>query len=160
MILFKKRRSLKKSKFKFTWISANELAVGSLPKDSSDINLLESHGIKGVLSLCSTNEVNEYIPNNILENFNHKRMILPDHKVSKKLTTEEILKTLDFLSGLLDEPPVFVHCIASMERSPLICIAWLIKTKNLSFQNAIDYVLQVHPGTNPLSSQIELLKEL
>ena len=160
MNLFKRKKSSKKNKFKFSWISANELAVGSFPKNSSDKKLLQSQGIKGVLSLCSINEVKENIPDNIFEGFNHKRIILPDHKVSRKLTIDEILKTLEALSKLINEPPVFVHCVASMERSPLICIAWLMKTKNLPFQNALDYVLQVHPGTNPLSSQIELLKKL
>ena len=160
MILFKKRKTLKRNNFKFTWVSESELAVGSLPKNLSDKSFLQYKGIKGVLSLCSTKEVEDNIPDNIFENFNHKRIVLPDHKVSKKLTIDQILETLEALSTLMNEPPVFVHCVASMERSPLICIAWLIKTKNLSLQNALDYVLQVHPGTNPLSSQIELLRKL
>ena len=144
MNLFKKKKTLK-NKFKFSWISANELAVGSFPKNKSDKSLLQSHGIKSVLSLCSINEVKENIPDNIFEGFNHKRIVLPDHKVSRKLTLDELFKTLESLSKLMNEPPVFIHCVASMERSPLICIAWLMKTKNLSLQNALDYVLQAHP---------------
>ena len=64
MNLFKRKKSSKKNKFKFSWISANELAVGSFPKNSSDKRFLQSKGIKGVLSLCSINEVKENIPDN------------------------------------------------------------------------------------------------
>ena len=135
MILFKKRETFKKNNFRFTWVSANELAVGSIPKNKTDRSILKSHGIKGVLSLCSNKEVKEEIPDNIFEDFNHQRIILPDHKVSNKLTINEILKALEALNILMIEPPAFVHCVASMERSPLICIAWLIKTKNLSFSH-------------------------
>ena len=70
MNLFKRKKSSKKNKFKFSWISANELAVGSFPKNSSDKRLLQSQGIKGVLSLCSINEVKENIPDNVFEGFN------------------------------------------------------------------------------------------
>ena len=46
-----------------------------------------------------------------------------------------------------------------MERSPLICLAWLMKEKNLSSSEALDYLMQVHPRTNPLSGQLAVLKD-
>ena len=56
--------------------------------------------------------------------------------------------------------PVFVHCVASVERSPLICMAWLIKMHNLSPKQALDYLMEIHKGTNPLPSQYNILLSL
>ena len=47
-----------------------------------------------------------------------------------------------------------------MERSPLVCIAWLIRNEKLSLQQALDYMMQVHKGTNPLPGQLKLLEEI
>ena len=55
---------------------------------------------------------------------------------------------------------VFVHCVAAMERSPLICMAWLISKKNLDLSQSLDYMMQVHPGTSPLPEQLKLLNDL
>ena len=45
-----------------------------------------------------------------------------DHKSGKALNIEEILLVLSKLKELKSFGPVFVHCIASMERSPMICM--------------------------------------
>jgi len=55
---------------------------------------------------------------------------------------------------------VFVHCLAAMERSPLLCMAWLVRSRGLSPQRALDYLQQQHPGTNPLPDQWRVLKQL
>ena len=47
-----------------------------------------------------------------------------------------------------------------MERSPLICIAWLVVENNYSLQIALDYVMQIHPGTSPLPGQLDAIKGL
>ena len=47
-----------------------------------------------------------------------------------------------------------------MERSPLVCLAWLVRRQGLTPQRALDYLMQVHPGTNPLPGQLALLARL
>ena len=47
-----------------------------------------------------------------------------------------------------------------MERSPLVCLAWLVSRHGQSPQAALDYLMQVHPGTNPLPGQLKLLNQL
>ena len=64
------------------------------------------------------------------------------------------------LGELREHGPVFVHCVAAMERSPLLCLAWLIRRHGLSQQRALDYLMQVHVGTNPLASQLAVLAQL
>ena len=44
-----------------------------------------------------------------------------------------------------------------MERSPLLCMAWLIRHRGLSRLEALEYLMHVHPGTSPLPEQLALL---
>ena len=53
--------------------------------------------------------------------------------------------------------PTFLHCYAGIERSPLVCIGWLIKIEKITFQEAFEYLKSVHPATNPLSEQLNVL---
>ena len=145
-------------RFLFNWILIDQLAIGSCPINQSDLNIVKKQGIKSILSLCSEDEVNSKV--NISDHFNHKRFILPDHKKNCYPTKSEILIALNFIKDLRQLGPVFVHCVASVERSPLICMAWLIKDLNLSPEEALDYMMQVHPSTNPLPKQLSLLKDL
>jgi hypothetical protein len=39
-------------------------------------------------------------------------------------------------------------------------MAWLVRTHGQSPQRALDYLMQVHPGTNPLPGQWRLLQSL
>jgi hypothetical protein len=39
-----------------------------------------------------------------------------------------------------------------------VCLAWLVRQRGLSPQRALDYLMQVHPGTSPLPGQLELLE--
>ena len=89
-----------------------------------------------------------------------ERIVLPDHKYKEVLTMQQINEALVLLQSLMSNGPVFVHCKASVERSPLICMAWLVKKCNLNNFEALDYLMQIHPITNPLPNQFELLKDL
>ena len=59
---------------------------------------------------------------------------------------------------LIFDGPTLVHCFAGMERSPIVCISWLMKTKNISFIDAYEYVKGVHKETSLLNSHISLVK--
>ena len=144
--------------FKIDWVLQNELAVGPAPISDAHIDELKKEKIFSILSLCSKTET-VYL-DDIDKNFNCRRVILPDHKYKKPPTVQQINNALDVLAELILLGPVFVHCVASVERSPLVCIAWLIRKHNLNIQQALDYMMQVHVGTNPLPIQLNLLEEL
>ena len=137
------------------WILSNEIAVGSAPKNNDDINKLKKNGINGILSLCSKDEN----PFNIqLKNsFHYKNIVLPDHKYKYTLSIEQFNLALENLSILKREGAVYVHCLAGVERSPLVCMGWLVKNHNLTPTQALDYLMNVHHGTNPLPDQLKLL---
>jgi protein-tyrosine phosphatase len=112
--------------------------------------------VRGVLSLCSEEEAPP--PEGLEQRFACRRVVLPDHRAGRMPAAEELGQALAALAQLRQEGPVFVHCVAAMERSPLVCLAWLVRQRGLSPQRALDYLMQVHPGTSPLPGQLELLE--
>jgi len=146
------------TKFKIDWIIYDQIALGPLPKREKDIKLLKENNIKSVLSLC---EIEKYLPKDFLsKDFNHKEIVLPDHEYGKFPLHKEIEECLEALKVLTKIGPTYIHCYASMERSPLICMAWIIRVHNLKPQEALDYVMQNHKGTSPLPEQLALLKKV
>jgi protein-tyrosine phosphatase len=87
-------------------------------------------------------------------------VVLPDHRSGREPDLPELQRALAALAELHQHGPVFVHCVAAIERSPLVCMAWLVQAGGLSSQRALDYLQQVHPGTNPLPQQLRLLQQL
>ncbi len=140
---------------KLDWILSNEIAIGSAPKNFEDINHLKINGINGILSLCS-NEENPFNVN-LKDFFNHKNILLPDHKYKYPLSIDQLNIALENLSILRKGGSVYVHCLAGLERSPLVCMGWLVKNHNLTPTQALDYLMNVHHGTNPLPEQLKLL---
>lgn len=148
----------KRKKYKVDWILIDEIALGSAPKKERHLDLLDEYKIKSILSLCSEEEAEPVA--NVGERFLCSRVVLPDHRHGRMPEPYEIKNALEELKKLMNNGATFVHCVASMERSPLICIAYLVVEKKYSFQTALDYVMQIHPGTSPLPGQLEALKKL
>ena len=146
------------NKFKINWVLNEELAVGTAPQKQKDLEKLADEGIKSIFSLCDENEVKNDL--NLDEFFEHKRYVLPDHKTGKILSSIELKESLEILRNLLKSGPVFVHCYAAVERSPLVCMAWLMKEHRLTLDQSLDYLMQSNPGTNPLPGQLRVLKEI
>ncbi len=142
-------------KFEIDWILKNKLAISSAPKYTSHLSTLNEKKIKSILNLCTKEEFS--YPSDFERNFKIINIALPDHKSDKKLKLEEIYNVLQNLNYLITLGPTLVHCFAGIERSPLICIAWLIKNKKISPQNAFEYVKEVHSSSNPLPDQLSLL---
>ena len=144
-------------KFNFTWILIEELAIGQAPKSLDNLLLIKAKGIKSIFSLCEINEA----PNlkEINELFNYERYPLPDHRQNKYPTIDQILYVLKQIKSMMLKGPVYVHCIAAMERSPLICLAWLMREKGLNLEQSLDYMMQTHNNTNPLGGQLAILRD-
>ena len=147
-----------KKYFRFNWVLVEELAIGPAPKDLNHLNILKKKGIVSILSLCNEDESNT--PESLNEIFRYKRIPLPDHRSGRLPDLEELKKAINVLEKLKLEGPVFVHCVAAMERSPLVCMGWLVKMHKLNPQEALEYLMQIHPGTNPLAGQFNLLGKL
>lgn len=143
--------------FSFDWILVDELAVGPAPRTNDHMQALVNAGIKGILALCSEEEAPPPPPDKKLI-LKVDRIILPDHNYKRALLSSEILRALSSLKELKKHGPVYIHCKAGIERSPLICIAWLSIDKGLPIQSSLDYVMNAHPGTNPLGAHLMTLE--
>jgi len=146
----------RKSNFKFDWVLVNEIAIGTVPREMRDLEKLKKEGIKGVLNLCTEEEAK--CIDNLKDIFAFKRVILPDHRQKKSFTKENIIMALNELEKLNKLGPTFIHCFAAMERSPIICMAWLMKKNEMDCFQAMDYLMMVHKGTSPLAEQFNVLK--
>ena len=145
-------------RFRIDWVLTNDLAIGPAPRADRHLQRLKDAGIQAVLSLCSAEEAQP--PQGFTDQFQCQRIVLPDHRSPEVLTLHQLNSSLLALSELRYLGPVFVHCVAAVERSPLICMAWLVQEHHLSPTEALDYLMQVHPGTNPLPKQLSLLKKI
>ncbi len=144
-------------RFKIDWILIDELAIGPAPISERHILRLKDSGVKAVLSLCAEEEAPP--PTAMDEQFACRRLVLPDHRSGRLPEFDELRAALELLATLhQNHGSVFVHCVAAMERSPLVCLAWLVQRHSLSPEQALDYLMQVHQGTNPLPGQLALLR--
>ena len=147
-----------KKRFKLDWVLSNELAVGPAPRKKSHFEYLANKNIKCILNLC--NEKEAPIDDIYKSAFNFKRYTLPDHKVNKEIELYEVKEIIQIIETLLSYGAIYIHCFAGVERSPLVCMAWLISKHKLTPQRALDYLMEVHKGSNPLPSQYKLLSNL
>ena len=144
--------------FKVDWVLINEICIGPAPKKNKHLRILKELKVSSILSLCDRSESN--LPDGQINDFKCHRIVLPDHTSGRNPTPEELILAVNKLSILKSNGSVFVHCLAGVERSPLVCMAWLIKNKSFSTDSALEYMMQVHPRTNPLPGQIKVLSDL
>ena len=143
------------SKFKFDWVLRNKLAIGSAPKLEENILILKKKNIAFVLNLCSEDEYKESAL--LKKSFKYKSYSLPDHKSKRVIEFLEIIECLKILKTNYNQGSIFVHCLASIERSPIVCLAWLMFKKKLNFEDAYIYLSQKHKMTSPLDSQLKVV---
>ena len=76
-----------------------------------------------------------------------------DHLIKgQDLKTTALKHQLDLVAKLIHElrlagEDVLVHCMASIERSPLTIVYYLHKYHNINYNQAYDYVKKIHPIT-------------
>ena len=149
---------IKGEKLRIDWVLVNKLGLGKPPLKENDFDLLKQKRIKTILNLCEEEEVPA--KRKFHNGISFRRFPLPDHKVRKKLTKKEILEVIQILDDSMKAGPVFVHCYASIERSPFVCIAWLVLKEKVNFVNALDHVKQVHKESNPMTEHLNLLRKM
>jgi predicted protein tyrosine phosphatase len=140
----------------FHWVLRQRLAIGPAPIHPAHLEQLERAGLRSILSLCS--ELEAPPPPGLASRFRCLRVVLADHRCSHVSTPAELLRAVHGLEQLeAAAAPVYVHCVASVERSPLVCIAWLMRNQGLSRLQALEYLMAIHPSSSPLPNQLQLL---
>ena len=142
----------------FNWILVNYLAIGTPLINQEDQLFLKEKKIISILDLRNEFDLLEIDYNKQLalyEEFNLVNLSLPDHNSRRFAMKSEIENALNILEKLLLDGPVFMHCHAAVERSPLISVAYLIKNRQLNFTQAYEYVKQQNKTTNILIEQLK-----
>ena len=141
----------------FNWILVNTFAIGTPLIDQKDKFFLKEKKIISILDLRNDSDllkINYEIQLALYSEFNLRRISLPDHNSKRLATTSEIQNAVNMLDKLSRDGPVFMHCHASVERSPLISVAYLMKKRNLNCIQAYEYVKQQNKTTNVLLEQL------
>ena len=144
----------------FNWILVNKLAIGTPIVNQEDQLFLKEKNIISIFDLRNEFDLRQIDYEkklSLYKEFNAINISLPDHNTKRLATKIEILNAVNNLEKLLLDGPVFMHCHAAAERSPLISIAFLIKIRRLDLMPAYEYVKQQNKNTN---ISIEQLKKI
>ena len=151
-----KKYEFSKSDFVFNWILKNKLAVGTSPEKKEHVNLLKQNNIKNILGLCDEKEAKWH--DDLENNFSCSRIVLPDSNKNKLPTDTQIKNAFTILKNFIEKDITYVHCFASIERSPLLCIMFIMDKYKLNLEESLDYVKKMHFLTNPRNNQLFFIK--
>lgn len=144
--------------FSVDWVIPRKLAIGRLPKAGDGAQLLKAN-IKTVLSLCAEQE--GILPEEITQKFQCFRVVLPDRHYTTEMTAEQLAEAVNIVhESVQKNSPIFVHCLAGIERSPTVCIAYLCKYHKMELWEAANWLKQVHSSSLPNDSGLRAIREL
>ena len=140
------------------WIIQNRLAVGPIPTLET-IDSLQKSGIRSVLTLCG--ETEGPLASQVATDFHWQRLLLPDSHYSEKMTAEKLSAAIDLAHTMIQSAaPLYVHCLAGVERSPTVCVGYLCMYEKMQLWEALNLVKTNNPRTNITPDQIQVLKGL
>lgn len=142
----------------YSWVLTRRLAVGPMPASEAHWRQLEQAGLRARFSCCYPHEQS---PAPLPPDWRSDGLPLPDHRRQEPLELERLALVLERAESLLNEgQPMYLHCLAGIERSPLIAVGLSARERNLSLFEALDWVRRCHPAARPIGSQLELLEQL
>lgn len=140
------------------WLLPGVLAFGSLPR-SGDVDRFSQLGIRSVLTLCAAQE--GPMPANLPQQFAWLRVMLPDSRYAARPDPVQMARAVRFIHTQVSQnSPIYVHCLAGIERSPAVCIAYLCCHHNLELWEAIHQVKQVRPQILLSDVQLQAIRQL
>jgi protein-tyrosine phosphatase len=140
------------------WIIPNRLAVGPMPTlETADS--LKTAGIRSVLTLCGEDEGK--LADQVPTDYRWQRFLLPDSHYVEKMTAEKLKEAIDIAHDFIKtDGPLYVHCLAGMERSPTVCVGYLCLHEKMQVWEALNLVKSANPRTNITPDQIQVLQNL
>jgi atypical dual specificity phosphatase len=146
------------AKSTFRWIIDRQLAVGPIPDAALHDQLLNA-GFKSILTLCDETEGNLY--SEVPKNFNWQRLVLPDSHYEESLIPDHLAKAVGIVHQAITEAaPIYVHCLAGMERSPSVCVSYLCLHQGMEVWEALNWVKQRNARTSLSPSQVQAIQTL
>jgi len=125
----------------------DDLWVGSYPQQPEDIQHLKEDGVTAVLSVQSDEDLDaRAIRWDLFERFYASQSMrvvrIPIQDFEPADLLQHLPTAVAALEGLMTAGErVYVHCTAGINRSPTVCIAWLMKHRDLSLDDATARVM-------------------
>jgi hypothetical protein len=142
----------------FRWIIDRQMAVGPIP-DATLYDQLIAAGFKSVLTLCGEDE--GILHSEIPTNFHWQRLVLPDSHYTESLTASQLAQAVTIArQAIVQKPPIYIHCLAGMERSPSVCIAYLCLHEGMEVWEALNWVKQRNARTRLSTEQVQVIQAL
>jgi hypothetical protein len=138
------------------WVLPNKLAIGRLPRRSDEAILTEAK-IQVILTLCAPSE--GQLPPKFAETFHCIRYILPDSKFLIPLRVEQLAHAVDLLHRQIQMgQTVYLHCLAGVQRSPTVCVAYLCRYEHLKLWEAMSYVKQIRSQVSLTDAHVQVIQ--
>jgi protein-tyrosine phosphatase len=129
-----------------------------MPRSLSHWQQLEDAGLRSRFSCCYPYE-HEFEP--IPSHWRSVQFSLPDHRRQEPLQLARLSEALDAAQSLfLESAPLYLHCMAGIERSPLIAVGLTARARQLSLFDALDWVRRCHPPSLPIYSHLDLMEQI
>jgi atypical dual specificity phosphatase len=78
--------------------------------------------------------------------------MLPDHPAKAVGIVHEAIAT--------SNAPIYVHCLAGMERSPSVCVSYLCVHQGMEVWEALNWVKQRNSRTSLSTNQVQAIQAL
>ncbi|MFZ9739371.1 MAG: dual specificity protein phosphatase family protein [Prochlorotrichaceae cyanobacterium] len=142
------------SSARWDWVLPHKLAVGAFP-ELRDLEELKKSGFQSILTLCNPEEAQ--LDPAFTETFQCLQYSLPDSRQSKPLLVQDLGIAVNLLQQSLSKGTTYVHCLAGVERSPTVCVAYLCRYQNLQVWEALNWLKDIHSRTGITSEQLRVI---
>ena len=140
-----------------SWLRTRRLAIGPMPQTPQHWLALQQQGVESIFSCCEENEGAWLPPQDWLQ----RRFPLPDHREPNSMTNAMLDQAINAALDLYcAAPPLYLHCWAGMERSPLVAIGVLCRAESLNLFEALAQVRSQHRIAKPLIPHLLILESL
>lgn len=148
------------SSLPLVWVLRDQLALGPAPRLGCHWQQLRSDGFRSVVSLCESGEGCEALPADSLIPLGWSARPLPDVRTRRQLDPGALAAAVDHTLQLVQEAaPVYVHCRAGLERSPLVVLGVLCLALEWDIFQALAYLRRLHPAAQPTLQQLAVLEQ-
>jgi hypothetical protein len=141
-----------------SWVLTGQLAIGPMPRTDRHWQQLEEAGIRSRFSCCYPEEESALI---VPPGWRSDRVSLPDHRQQEPLHQERLALALERAEALVNQAaPIYLHCMAGYERSPLLAVGLTARLRGIDPLAALAWVRRCHPMAMPIYDHLVMLEML
>lgn len=146
------------SSLPFSWVLSKRLAIGPMPHSDRHWQQLEQAGFKSRFSCCYPEEEYDLV---LPPGWSCDRISLPDHRQQEPMQEARLALALDRAEALVNNAaPVYLHCMAGYERSPLLAVGLTSRLRGIDMMAALAWVRRCHPMGRPITDHLVMLESL